>query len=259
MHIFDSRSDSRRDRSQDETVIVLHGANPVSYFDDLVEALEPHYRVLVPELPGWGESPPLAAGQGFEVTNEALRQALREAGVERAAIVGYSLGGWRALEIALSGAFDVSGVYLLSTFTASPTPELRQLYRDYAELARSPADLRPAVRDLYLPPDYAAAHPDIHEEVTHWVYACPRDVFARELDAVATLPDLAPRLPTLTTPVVARVGALDIAAPADWSRAIVDAVPHGHLELVEGCGHVLLYEDRDATISSILDNLSRWS
>lgn len=73
--------------------------------------------------------------------------------MERAALVGYSLGGWRALDIALSGALDVSGVYLLSTFTASPTPELRQLYRDYAELARSPADLRPAVRDLYLSPE----------------------------------------------------------------------------------------------------------
>lgn len=259
MHIFDSRSDSRHDSGQEETVVLLHGANPVSYFDDLVEALVPQHRVIVPQLPGWGESPPLAESQDFEVTDEALRQALRDAGVARAAIVGYSLGGWRAMEIALSEGFDVSGVYLLSTFTASPTPELRQMYRDYAELARSPADLRPAVRDLYLPPDYAAAHPDIHEQVTDWVYACPRDVFAQELDAVATLPDLAPRLPTLAAPVVARVGALDIAAPADWSRAIVDAVPNGRLELVEGCGHALLYEDREATISSILDHVSRWS
>ncbi|MFO7834176.1 MAG: hypothetical protein R6V31_09015, partial [Halohasta sp.] len=60
MHIYDSR----RDGGQGETVVVLHGANPVSYFDDLVEALVPHYRVLVPQLPGWGKSPPLAAGQG---------------------------------------------------------------------------------------------------------------------------------------------------------------------------------------------------
>ncbi len=93
----------------------------------------------------------------------------------------------------------------------------------------------------------------------HYHHACPRDVLARELEAVAAMTELAPRLPTLTAPVVARVGALDIAAPADWSRAIVDSVPHGRLELVEGCGHVLLYEDRDATISSILDHLSRWS
>lgn len=246
------------DRGQGKTVVLLHGANPVSYFEDLVEALVPHYRVLMPQLPGWGKSPALSEGQGFGVTNDALREALRQAGVDRAAIVGYSLGGWRALELALSGTFEVSGVYLLSTFTASPTPELRQLYRDYGDLARSPADLRPAVRELYLPAEFAAAHPDIHDQVTDWVHACPRDVFARELDAVAALADLAPQLSTLTAPVVARVGALDIAAPADWSRAIVDVVPHGRLELVDGCGHVLLYEDREATIASIIDALSRW-
>ena len=167
------------------------------------------------------------------------------------ALVGYSLGGWRALELALSGAFDVRLVYLLSTFTASPSPELRERYRGYAELARSPADLRPAVRELYLPPDFAAAHPDIHEEVTEWVNACPREVFARELDAVAEMRDLKPRLSQLSAPVVARVGALDIAAPAEWSREIVEAVPEGRIELVEGAGHVLLFEDRDATIASV--------
>ncbi|MDA3948169.1 MAG: alpha/beta fold hydrolase [Spirochaeta sp.] len=245
------------DRGRGETVVLLHGANPVSYFDDLVEALAPHYRVLVPELPGWGKSPALVEGQAFEVTNDALRETLRQAGVDRAAIVGYSLGGWRALELALSGVFDVTCVYLLSSFTASPAPELRERYRGYAELARSKADLRPAVRDLYLPPEYAAAHPDIHDQVTDWVHACPRDVFAGELAAVADITDLAPQLSSLTKPVVARVGALDIAAPADWSRAIVDAVPQGRLELVEGCGHALLYEDRDATITSILKYLSQ--
>lgn len=241
------------EHGEGEAVVLLQGANPVSYFERLVTVLETQHRVIVPELPGWGKSPALSGGQDFEATDRALEKELRDRGVRRAAVVGYSLGGWRALDLALSRAIDVSRVYLLSTFTASPSEELRRQYRAYAELARSPADLRPAVRDLYLPPLYAADHPDIHEEVTEWVNACPRDVFARELDAVAEMPDLMPRLPELSVPVVARVGTLDIAAPADWSRAIVEAVPHGRLELVEGCGHVLLYEDRDATIASIME------
>jgi pimeloyl-ACP methyl ester carboxylesterase len=211
------------------------------------------------ELSSEHPSVPVFSYTPFELTTAALRDALAEAGVRRAALVGYSLGGRRALELALSGAFEIACVYLLSTFTASPSEEVREAYRGYAELARSDADLRPAVRDLYLPPDYAAAHPDIHEEVTDWVYACPRDVFARELEAVAEMPDLGPRLHEIEAPVIARVGALDIAAPADWSRAIVEAVPRGRLELVEGCGHVLLYEDRQATIASVLRAVRRAS
>ncbi len=245
MHMFD--------KGEGSAVVLLHGANPVSYFDELVDALTPRHRVLVPQMPGWGESPSLPEGQGFDVTNAALREALLQKGVRRPAILGYSLGGWRALDLALSGAFEVRSLYLLSTFTAFPSEEIRQRYRGYAALARSDADLRPAVRDLYLPPDYAASHPEIHEEVTEWVHACSRDVFARELAAVAEIPDLGPGLGSLPAPVVARVGALDIAAPRTWSQEIVDAVPEGRLELVQGCGHALLYEDREATIVSILE------
>ncbi|NBC29583.1 MAG: alpha/beta fold hydrolase, partial [Spirochaetes bacterium] len=73
------------ERGEGETVILLHGANPVSYFDELVAALAHRHRVLVPHLPGWGESPPLPEGQGFDVTNAALREALRAADVGRAA------------------------------------------------------------------------------------------------------------------------------------------------------------------------------
>ena len=82
------------ERGKGDAVVLLHGANPVSYFDELVAALAPRHRVLVPHLPGWGESPPLSNGQGFEVTNAALSEALRQAGVSRLAIVGYSLGDY---------------------------------------------------------------------------------------------------------------------------------------------------------------------
>jgi pimeloyl-ACP methyl ester carboxylesterase len=44
------------DQGEGEAVVLIHGANPVSYFDDLVEALRDEYRVLVPHIPGWGRS-----------------------------------------------------------------------------------------------------------------------------------------------------------------------------------------------------------
>lgn len=239
------------EEGEGEAVVLLHGANPPSHFDELARALSREHRVLVPHMPGWGESPALREGQGFDRTNRLLEERLLEMGVSRAPIVGYSLGGWRALELALAGELEIPTVYLLSTFTASPTPELRERYIEYAEISRSGPGLREAARDLYLPPEYAAAHPGIQEEVADWVDAMHEGLFAQELEAVAELEDLSPRLPRLGATVVARVGALDIAAPAEWSKAIVDAVPRGRLEIVEGCAHVLLYEDREATFASI--------
>ncbi|HEY4968848.1 MAG TPA: alpha/beta fold hydrolase, partial [Steroidobacteraceae bacterium] len=65
-----------------------------------VAALEKRFRVIIPDLPGSGHSPPPRDGytiQGFAAT---LWSLLDHLGVERTNIIGFSLGGAVALEMA---------------------------------------------------------------------------------------------------------------------------------------------------------------
>lgn len=67
-----------------------------------LEALGERHRVIAVDLPGFGGSVPLAAGSGFPGYINTLRGLLDELGIERAAVVGHSLGGLVALSFAVA-------------------------------------------------------------------------------------------------------------------------------------------------------------
>jgi pimeloyl-ACP methyl ester carboxylesterase len=76
-----------------------------------------------------------------------------------------------------------------------------------------------------------------------------------ELRALANSRDLRPELAALRAHVYLRVGSVDIGCPPQWSEDIAGAAPDSELEIVAGCGHALLIEDRSATIAAIVSRL----
>jgi pimeloyl-ACP methyl ester carboxylesterase len=87
-------------------MVLVHGiGGEHCVWEPLLEPLGARYEVIAVDLPGFGSSPPLA--EHVTPTPEALAAAvagfLDEQGIERAHLVGNSLGGWVALELAKLG------------------------------------------------------------------------------------------------------------------------------------------------------------
>jgi 3-oxoadipate enol-lactonase len=80
-----------------------------------VPALAPHFELLLPDLPGSGHSKPPPEGVTIERMAERLWQSLDRLGVERPAVVGFSLGGAVALEMALQRPAAVARLALLNS------------------------------------------------------------------------------------------------------------------------------------------------
>ncbi|MGH2857419.1 MAG: alpha/beta fold hydrolase [Solirubrobacteraceae bacterium] len=83
-------------------------------WDPVVDSLARERHVITVDLPGFGESPPLAPPER-PPTPRALATAvaglLHQLGYERAHVAGNSLGGWVALELGLRGvALSVTGI-----------------------------------------------------------------------------------------------------------------------------------------------------
>ena len=73
-------------------------------WDPIVGALAAAHEVIAIDLPGFGQSPPLRLTTPTPgALAEAVAALLRDLGIERPHVVGNSLGGWVALELALAG------------------------------------------------------------------------------------------------------------------------------------------------------------
>jgi pimeloyl-ACP methyl ester carboxylesterase len=84
-----------------ETVLLLHGsAGSGTLWRETARMLQPFYRVVVPDLIGYGRSPPWPAGVPFTVDAErAVLAALTSCCDEKYHLVGYSYGGVVALAL----------------------------------------------------------------------------------------------------------------------------------------------------------------
>jgi pimeloyl-ACP methyl ester carboxylesterase len=87
-----------------EPLVLIHGFMDTWRTWDLVlPALERRHDVLAPTLPGHAGGPPLEGRVSGALLGDAIERAMDDAGFETAHIVGNSLGGYVALQLAARG------------------------------------------------------------------------------------------------------------------------------------------------------------
>lgn len=105
-------------------VILLHGFGEAYWiWEDIAKALSKKYRVIVPDLPGFGESE--LPNQKFELDYMAnmLKQVLNVEGIEECTIIGHSMGGYVALSFADKYPEWVKGLGLVHSTAAADSKE----------------------------------------------------------------------------------------------------------------------------------------
>ena len=120
----------------------LHGGGPgasaASNYSRNANVLAEHFRVLLVDLPGYGESDKPKIGEPISVYNaRAIHAMLDELGIKKAHFLGNSLGGWTALRFAIEHPNRADRLVLmgpgggLPIFTPMPTEGLRALLTFY--------------------------------------------------------------------------------------------------------------------------------
>lgn len=153
-------------------VVLLHGGGPgatgVSNYARNIDALAEHFRVIVPDMPGYGQSSKdLDFSDPFGDLATAIRQMLDELGIEKAHLVGNSYGGAAALRLALDRPDKVDRMILMGpggigTTRALPTKGLNTLLGYYAGEGPSREKLATFIRD-YLVFDGASVPEELIE------------------------------------------------------------------------------------------------
>ena len=219
-------------------------------------------RVIRPDLRGHGASSRPDRGYHPSVHAADMAAVLDGAGLERAAVVGFSLGGGIALEMALATASSVERLVL-----ASPVLPDRPFEAEFFESMRRVASVarREGITAAMLGPwmesplwGSSLDDPEVRATLTAMLRDFPgADYLATQRDRIErgwTVPD---RLGEIAAPTLVMVGAREMAGFKGWAREIASGIPEARLVELDGCGHLHLLEDPERVAGLILDHLAQ--
>lgn len=107
-------------------LLLVHGWG-VSFtiWRNLAPLLSPHYKLIIPELPGIGRSPMPQGGQYYDASAAALENLRKALEIPRWHVLGYSMGGWTARSYARNWPEAVD--HLIFLCIARPVPLAAQV------------------------------------------------------------------------------------------------------------------------------------
>jgi len=239
------------DEGAGPAVMLLH-AFPLSgaMWGPQVEALRGRYRLIVPDLRGFGLSDAPPGPYSMEQQADDAVALLDQLGVERAALCGLSMGGYIALAIMRAYPGRVAALALCDTRAGADSEEGRAGREANARLAeeRGPA----AIADKLIPGLVAPAAPEeLRAELRALIAANSADGIAGALRGMAQRPDSAPGLAAIGVPTLVVVGTEDGLTPPAEAQALHAAIGGSRLVEIAGAGHLSNME-RPAEFSAAL-------
>ncbi len=206
-------------------------------FDAIVPELSRSFRLIVPELPGFGRSRAVAGG--LAAVADRMAEAVQDAAGGAAAIVlGNGYGGFVALQMAIRHPAIANRLILADCGAAFSEPG-REAFRTMAAVSKEKglaAITDVAMRRLFAP-DVQAQHPELMRDRREAFLRTDPDVFRAACEALAGL-DLRPQLRGVKLPVLVLVGEHDEATPPPMSHELAAGLPDARLEIIPGCAHV---------------------
>jgi pimeloyl-ACP methyl ester carboxylesterase len=228
-------------------VLLLHGGAGPQSVAGLAAALAAHAYVVTPTHPGFDGTPrPVWADSTADLA-DAYLDLLDELGLRTVMVIGNSVGGWIASEMALRDIHHQVGSLVLLNAIGIRPDNAEQL-TDIRGLA--PAEIgRLAFHNPAFRPDPAAmteqqrANTAANQQ-TLALYAGEQFLFA---------PKLRRRLRRVTVPVLVAWGEYDGVATADYGRAFAGAFPNGHFQIIPDAAHFPHIEQPAAVLGAIGD------
>jgi 3-oxoadipate enol-lactonase len=240
-------------------VVLIQGLGLSSrfWFDqpERLLAATPPYRVLLLDNRGVGRSD--RASRPFRVADMAddVAAAMRAASIPRAYVVGISLGGMIAQEVALRHPKLVDGLVLLATTPGLPhgrLPTPRAVATLLSLPLRSRSSPAKAVAQILLSPKHL---PDAKTLLSKWPAAFalePRDAraFFTQFGAVLRH-STGGRLHRIQCPTVVVGGGADMLVPAANSEFLARKIPHAMLEVLPDIAHGIPVVDEQVVERSL--------
>jgi 3-oxoadipate enol-lactonase len=225
-------------------------------FDQIAPELSTSFRVIVPELPGFGASE--AVSGGLAAVADRMAGAIDGcADGEDVIVLGNGYGGFVALQMAIRHP-NIATKLILADCGAAFSEAGRDAFRNMAAAAKAKglsAITEVAMRRLFAP-EFQQANPGLMHNRREAFLRTNPEVFCAACEALAQL-DLRPELSQVKVPVLVLVGEQDEATPPPMSHELAAGLPQARLKVIPGCAHVPQLQAPAAFLAAIGDFLGR--
>lgn len=251
-----------RDEGEGPAVVLLHGHTlDGRVFDGLASSLADRgFRTIRPDLRGHGRSSRPSQGYHWSHHCADILAVLDDAEVLRAAVVGFSLGGGIALEMAITVPERVDSLCLIDPVMPDRPFEddFMMNLKEVAKTARVEG-IQTAMEGPWMrSPLFAASfeRPGVKEKTIAIVRDFPgAEYLAEARDRVDRDWSVPQRLDEITAPTIVLVGARDLPGFRAFAEEAAGSIPGARLEVVEGCGHIVPLEAPEMVLESLLRHL----
>ncbi|MFE9748558.1 alpha/beta fold hydrolase [Saccharothrix saharensis] len=222
-------------------VVLVHG-HPFnrSMWRPQVERLRSRYRVIAPDLRGFGETPVAPDPMPWTAFADDLIGLLDRLGLERVVLCGLSMGGQIVMELHRAHPSRVRALLLADTFPDGETAAGRELRHGMAArvLREGMGPYADEVLDKMLSPRNVVAMPAVAEHVLGMMRGTSPEGAAAAWRARAQRPDYVDSLSRATVPVLVVVGEEDEYTPVAVAERMHATIPGSELAVIPGSGHL---------------------
>jgi len=246
-------------------LILLHGSGPGatgwSNFSGNMAGLAAHFRVLAVDMPGWGASDPCPIERLNHV--DAAVQFMDALGIEKAAVIGNSMGGVNAIRLAVTHPARVSHLITMGA-VATRSPKLfsagdgpSEGLKVLVEAYRTPTaeTMRRLVEIMCF--DKRFANEELCRARSEAASAQPEHLenFLAGLPKGSPVPQLATleQMMGITAPALLIHGRDDRVVHYENSLMLVAHIPNSRLVLINRCGHWAMIEHAEEFNRLVID------
>ncbi len=235
-------------------LLMLHSiGTSLHVFDPQAAALSRHYRVIRMDLRGHGMSGVTDGDYSMALHARDAVALLDSLGIRQAHVLGLSIGGRIAMELAVLAPDRVASLILMDTALEFPPPQAWQDRIDAVLEIGTQALVEVVMPRWVVDPSLASS-----QGLRQMLLRTDRRGYAGSAAALrdARAVDVAGKI---TCPTTVAVGTSDIATPPAMSRAIQDAIPGSrYVEIPEG-GHLPTFERAADTTAAILGHFAAFA
>jgi pimeloyl-ACP methyl ester carboxylesterase len=222
-------------------VVLLHGAtgSPESYWAPQIPVFAEYFEVILMQYPGYGAEDDDEAEFSIPGTADALRRLLDELELERASLVGLSLGGAVSLQFAHSYPERVRRLVLADTLSGVRTERFRRFleYSLIGAIEQGGPDLMYDINAIFAFSErYLVENRDELDEGKQGWRSIDVPRYTAMLRSILEW-SIDDRLHDIRAPALVIWGSEDIELPRVYSQRIADALPHAVMTIIEGAGH----------------------